>query len=53
VCGLNVSIRYSDDVRAVALKKMLPALQDVRQTIERAVARNGWQPLTVSQSAYG
>jgi IclR family transcriptional regulator, pca regulon regulatory protein len=53
VCGLNVSMRYSDDVRAVALKKMLPALQDARQTIERAVARDGWQPLTVSRSAYG
>src|SRR6266508_4509856 len=52
VCGLNVSMRYSDDVRAVALKKMLPALQDARQTIERAVARDGWQPL-VSRSAYG
>ena len=28
VCGLNVSMRYSDDVKAVALKKMLPALQE-------------------------
>ena len=37
VCGLNVSMRYSNDVRAVALKKMLPALQDARQAIERAV----------------
>jgi hypothetical protein len=46
-------MRYSDDVRAVALKKMLPALQDARQTIERAVARDGWRPLTVSRSAYG
>jgi hypothetical protein len=46
-------MRYSDDVQAVALKKMLPALQDAGQTIERAVARDGWQPLTVSRSAYG
>jgi hypothetical protein len=46
-------MRYSDEVRTVALKKMLPALQDARQAIERAVARNGWQPLAVSQTAYG
>jgi hypothetical protein len=32
---------------------MLPALQDARQAIERAAARDGWQPLTVSRSAYG
>ena len=38
VCGLNVSMRYSDDVRSVALKKMLPALQEARHAIERAVA---------------
>ena len=53
VCGLNVSMRYSNDVRSVALKKMLPALQEARQAIERAVGRNGWQPLTISRSAYG
>jgi len=53
VCGLNVSMRYSDDVQVVALKKMLPALHRARQTIERAVARDGWQPLMVSRSAYG
>jgi IclR family pca regulon transcriptional regulator len=53
VCGLNVSMRYSDDVQAVARKKMLPALHRARQAIERVVARDGWQPLTVSRSAYG
>ena len=53
VCGLNVSMRYSDDVKAVALKKMLPALHRARQAIERTVARDGWRPLTVSRSAYG
>jgi IclR family pca regulon transcriptional regulator len=53
VCGLNVSMRYSNDVRSVALKKMLPALQEARQAIERAVGRNGWQPPTLSRSAYG
>jgi IclR family transcriptional regulator, pca regulon regulatory protein len=53
VCGLNVSMRYSNDVRSVALKKMLPALQEARHAIERAVGRNGWQPLTISRSAYG
>ena len=53
LCGLNVSMRYSDDVRTFARKKMLPALQDARHTIERAVARDGWQPLTISRSAYG
>jgi IclR family pca regulon transcriptional regulator len=53
VCGLNVSMRYSDDVQAVALKKMLPALHRARHAIERAVARDGWHPLTVSRSAYG
>jgi len=53
VCGLNVSMRYSDGVQAVARKKMLPALHRAREAIERAVARNDWQPLTVSRSAYG
>ena len=53
VCGLNVSMRYSNDVRSVALKKMLPALQEARHAIERAVGRNGWQPLAISRSAYG
>ena len=53
VCGLNVSMRYSNDVRSVALKKMLPALQQARHAIERAVGRNGWQPLAISRSAYG
>ena len=52
VCGLNVSMCYSDDVHAVARKKMLPALHSARQAIEHAMARNGWQPL-VSRSAYG
>jgi IclR family pca regulon transcriptional regulator len=52
MCGLNVSMRYSDDVHAVARKKMLPALHSARQAIEHAMARNGWQPL-VSRSAYG
>jgi IclR family transcriptional regulator, pca regulon regulatory protein len=53
VCGLNVSMRYSNDVRSVALKKMLPALQEARHAIERAVGSNGWQPLTISRNAYG
>jgi len=53
VCGLNVSMRYSDDVKAVALKKMLPALHRARQAIQRTVARDGWRPLVVSRSAYG
>ena len=53
VCGLNVSMHYSDGVRSVALKKMLPALQEARHAIERAVGRNGWQPLAISRSAYG
>jgi IclR family pca regulon transcriptional regulator len=52
VCGLNVSMRYSDDVQAVARKTMLPALHSARQAIEQAIARDGWQPL-VSRSAYG
>jgi IclR family transcriptional regulator, pca regulon regulatory protein len=52
VCGLNVSMRYSDNVQAAARKKMLPALHSARQAIERAMARDGWQPL-VSRSAYG
>ena len=52
VCGLNVSMRYSNDVKAVALKKMLPALKSARQSIEEAMARGGWQPLTVSRNAH-
>jgi len=52
VCGLNVSMRYSDNVQAVARKRMLPALYRARQSIEQAIARNGWEPL-VSRSAYG
>src|SRR5262245_58733545 len=47
VCGLNVSMRYSDDVQALARKKMLPALHRAREAIESAVARDGWQPLTI------
>src|SRR5437764_597034 len=53
VYGRNVSMRYSDNVQAVALKKMLPALHRARQAIEQTVARDGWQPLTVSRSSYG
>src|SRR6266436_3480129 len=53
VCGLNVSMRYSDDVHAVARKKVLPALHRAREAIERAMARDGWQSLTVSRNAYG
>src|SRR5437660_1900825 len=53
VCGLNVSMRYSDDVRAVALKKMLPALHRAREAIESGMARGGWLALMVSESAYG
>src|SRR5438094_4374902 len=52
VCGLNVSMRYSDNVQAVAREKMLPALRSARQAIEQAIARSGWKPL-VSRSAYG
>ena len=53
MCGLNVSMRYSDDVQAVALKKCCLLCIAARQAIERAVARDGWQPLTISRSAYG
>src|SRR5438045_2951251 len=53
VCGLNVSMRYTDDVQALALKKMLPALKRARQSIEEAMARGGWQPLTVSRNSHG
>jgi len=52
VCGLNVSLRYSDDVKAIALKKMLPALQTAGRSIEQAMARSSWQPLTVSQDTH-
>jgi len=48
VCGLNVSMRYSDDVKVIALKKMLPALNNARRSIEHAMAGSGWRPLTVS-----
>jgi IclR family pca regulon transcriptional regulator len=53
VCGLNLSMRYSDDVEVIALKKMLPALKRAGQAIEQAMAQTGWQPLTVSGNAYG
>jgi IclR family pca regulon transcriptional regulator len=53
VCGLNVSMRYSDDVRLVALKKMLPSLKRAQHSIEAAMARSHWQPLTVSRNANG
>ena len=52
VCGLNVSLCYSDDVKAIALNKMLPALQTARRSIEQAMARGSWQPLTVSQDTH-
>jgi IclR family pca regulon transcriptional regulator len=51
VYGLNVSMRYSDDVQALARKKMLPALHGAREAIERAMARDGWRPLTISRNA--
>jgi IclR family pca regulon transcriptional regulator len=50
-CGLNVSMRYSDDVQALARKKMLPALHRAREAIESAVARDGWRALTISRNA--
>ncbi|HYY14010.1 MAG TPA: IclR family transcriptional regulator C-terminal domain-containing protein [Chthoniobacterales bacterium] len=53
VCGLNVSMRYTGDVKAVAVKKMLPGLRSARQAIEEAMAHSGWQPLTISGTAYG
>ena len=52
VCGLNVSLRYSDDVKAIALKKMLPALQTAQRSIEQAMARSNWQPLTVARDTH-
>ena len=48
VCGLNLSLRYSDDVKTIALKKMLPALQTAQRSIEQAMAQTSWQPITVS-----
>jgi IclR family pca regulon transcriptional regulator len=51
VCGLNVSMRYTDDVQALARKNMLPALYRAREAIERAVARNGCWSLTISRNA--
>lgn len=45
VAGLNISLRYSDGARELAMKKMLPALHHCQQTIEQAVARSGWLPL--------
>src|SRR5258705_270303 len=51
VYGLNVSMRYSDDVQALARKKMLPALHRAREAIESAMARDGWRPLTISRNA--
>ena len=48
VCGLNVSMRYSDEVRTIALKEMLPALQTAQRAIERALARSNWHPLAIS-----
>ncbi|HYU22832.1 MAG TPA: IclR family transcriptional regulator C-terminal domain-containing protein, partial [Candidatus Dormibacteraeota bacterium] len=51
VYGLNVSMRYSDDVQALARKKMLPALHRAREAIESAMARVGWRPLTISRNA--
>lgn len=52
VCGLNVSMRYSDNVKAIALKEMLPALQTAQRWIEEAMVRNDWQSLTVSNDAH-
>ena len=49
--GLNVSMRHSDDVQALARKKMLPALHRAREAIESAMARDGWRPLTISWNA--
>src|SRR5204862_1469410 len=51
VYGLNVSMRYSDDVQALARKKMLPPLHRAREAIESAMARAGWRPLRISRNA--
>ena len=48
VCGINVSMRYSDDVKAIARKQMLPALHLAQQSIEEALARSNWRPLTTN-----
>jgi IclR family pca regulon transcriptional regulator len=53
VSGLNVSMRYSDDVEVLAVRKMLPALKSARQAIEQAMARSGWQPPMISGTTYG
>jgi IclR family pca regulon transcriptional regulator len=52
VCGLNLTMRYSDDVKTIALKTMLPALQVARRAIEQAMARTKWQPLVTSSNGY-
>jgi IclR family transcriptional regulator, pca regulon regulatory protein len=52
VCGLNVSLRYTENVEVVAVKKMLPALKSARQEIEQAMAQSGWQLLTISETTY-
>jgi hypothetical protein len=46
-------MRYTDDVEALALRKMLPALKSARQHIEQAMAQNAWQPLAISGITYG
>lgn len=52
VCGLNLSMRYSDDVKTIALKEMLPALQTAQRSIELALARSDWQPLAISHNSH-
>ena len=52
VCGLNVSMRYSDNVKTIALREMLPALQTAQRSIEEAMTGSNWQPLAISHNAH-
>jgi IclR family pca regulon transcriptional regulator len=53
VAGLNVSMQYSDGVRELAVKKMLPALRNTQQSIEQVIVRGGSLPLLEMRNVRG
>jgi IclR family pca regulon transcriptional regulator len=53
VAGLNVSMQYSEGVRARATESVLPALRGTAALIERAIAGGGNLPLLLSRPANG
>lgn len=44
VAGINVGMPYQPESRKRAIEQILPALQDMQATVERAIRQGGWLP---------